>query len=302
MKSLLLAATSMLAIVTFSHAQLSILPQAGFERSSSSLRYNSLSAPAINTSLRAGLRADYRFKSGSGPFINIGTSAAPASFEFSNEGSLLSQKAMVSNTLRLRIESGYQYTSKPIRLGKNKPIASIKAARSASANTYQKKSCGASSCRAHCSASSSKALHKTVNNALSMRLQPSLAVAYVPAAAENFEQTTAGFEYNASNWKTALVPAIGFEFDRGNQKLFTITAFYTRPMGMKGEAVTSYSGNKPVITIINPKTATWGLSAGIPFSMGKKQNIIKQKDIPVIKRDVKSTQSRRCTRSYSQWQ
>jgi len=106
-----------------------------------------------------------------------------------------------------------------------------------------------------------------------MRLQPSLALAYVPATAENYKQTPAGFEYNAGNWNTAVVPAIGFEFGKGNQRLFTITAFYTRPMGMKEEAVTSSSGNKPVVTAINPKAATWGLTAGIPISMGKKQNI-----------------------------
>jgi hypothetical protein len=303
MKSLLLAATLMLATATFSHAQLSILPQAGFEQSRSSLRYNALSASAINTTnLRASLKADYRFKSGHGPFINIGTSPGPVNFSFGNEGSLLRQEAVVSNKLRLRIESGYQYTSKPIRLGKSKPTAGIKAARPASANTYPKKSCGASSYRPHCSASSTKALSKPVNKALSMRLQPSLAVAYVPAAAENYKQTTAGFDYNAGNWKTAVVPAIGFEFDKGNQRLFTITAFYTRPMGMKGETVTSYSGNKPVVTAINPKAATWGLTAGIPISIGKKQNINKQRAINVIKKEVKTTQYKRCTRSYSQWQ
>src|SRR5215204_5246128 len=103
---------------SIAHAQLSFLPQVGFEQSRANLNYNSLSTSNVEGNLKASLKMDYRFKGGHGPFINLGTSPAPAIFAFNNTGDLVKGFEAAENNLQFRIETGYQYTSKPIRFGK----------------------------------------------------------------------------------------------------------------------------------------------------------------------------------------
>jgi hypothetical protein len=67
---------------------------------------------------------------------------------------------------------------------------------------------------------------------------------------------------------------MGFEFARGKQRLFTITAFYTKGLGNLDETITSIQNNKDVNNLVNSNTSSWGLMAGVPFSFTKKQKVV----------------------------
>ena len=130
------------------------------------------------------------------------------------------------------------------------------------------------------------------NSNLNMRLQPSLALAYIPSTNESLKQTASGFEYNAAAWKTAIVPAMGFEFAKGPQRLFTLSVFYTKPLGQNEETFTSSSVAKPTITRLAPTASSWGMTVGVPFSFAKANNNKVKKE----KRECNRIYYRKCSK------
>lgn len=289
MKPLLLLGCVLLA-GTAVRAQFSLLPYAGFEQSRNTLRFgNALAASDINGNLKAGVKMDYHLKGGHSPFFNLTTSPSPVRFAFDNTGSLLN--SFQQNGLQLRLEGGYQYSSKPIQLKKGTP--SVNASRyQTNANTYgQHKSCGGCS-GSRCGRTSSNTVSKqSVNNVLNMRLQPSLALAYIPASTQTVKQSANGFDYTAGTWKTALVPAMGFEFAKGNQRLFTLTAFYTRPLSQKEASVTTSAEGKTYAMNLQPQSTTWGLTLGVPVSFAKAKTV---KPFTERKENTRTYYHRRC--------
>jgi hypothetical protein len=105
--------------------------------------------------------------------------------------------------------------------------------------------------------------------------------------------TPAGFTYTPG-WKTAIVPAMGFEFAKGSQRLFTLGVFYTSPIGQKEEAVNTLMESKTVTTNLQPRTSSWGVTLGVPFSFAKSGTSSTAKT-----RTVNSTTEKKgCSRSY----
>ena len=284
MKPLLLLGCSLLA-ATAAHTQFSLLPYAGFEQSRNTVG-NAISASEINGNLKAGLKMLLQYKGGHTPFLNFTTSPAPVQFSFDNAGSLLN--SFQQGGLRFRLEGGYQYNSKPIFFGKKTGTFKRSISVTPTANSFERKSCGAYS--SHCGARRTMTKAAPVNNALNMRLQPSLALAYVPAAAKGLEQSANGFTYTVGSWKTALVPALGFAFAKGASRLFTLGVFYTHPFGQKDQTVTSFREGKTYVTNLQPQTSTWGLSLGLPLSFGK--------SIRPTKAVKSTTEKRGCNRTY----
>jgi hypothetical protein len=128
-----------------------------------------------------------------------------------------------------------------------------------------------------------------------MRLQPSVAVAYIPSSTQSITQKAGGFDYTPT-WRTAVVPALGFEFAKGNQRLFTVSAFYTAPLGQKEQSVTTSVESKTITTSLQPRLATWGVTMGIPFNFAKaKKDARVMNQAPSVNH---STQKKGCTRSY----
>lgn len=289
MKSTVLTAALLLLTAAVTHAQLSFLPQLGFEKGTTCLNYNELSASSMQTAFRANLKTDYRFKGGHGPYVSLGTSPAPMSFSFTNAGALTEGYNAVKNNLQFRIETGYQYTSLPIQLKKKAtaPTTDV-TSQNLDENIYQRKSCGSSTYKSSCG-SKKKNSKSGFANGLTMRLQPSLGVAYIPSNTQAITETSNGFQY-ASAWKTAIVPAMGFEFANGKQRFLTLTVFYTKPVGMDEETFTSGSSLKAVTTNISPSASTWGITAGVPFSFVK-SNVSKTKK---QKKDCQRIIYRRC--------
>jgi hypothetical protein len=267
MKPIVLTGALALLGATTLNAQLSLLPQAGFEQARTSLNYgNGLSARDINGTLKAGLQAGYHLKGGHTPFVRLATSPAATRFAFNNAGDLVSRTA--TSDLLFRLEAGYQYSSKPISLGKKGAGSKAPVAEATPETVVQRSSCGAVTYRSSCGSKTRASKLASPGN-LNMRLQPSLALAYIPSNTESSKQTANGFDHTAAAWKTALVPALGFEFAKGNQRLFTLTAFYTRPLQQTEEAATYGSGTKSFTLPLQSKTSTWGMTFGVPFGFSK---------------------------------
>jgi hypothetical protein len=291
MKSTVLTGLLCLATGATLHAQFSFLPQVGFEQSRTTLNYNSLSASGVEGNLRASLKMDYRLKGGHGPYVNLGTSPAPVNFAFDNAGQLMKGIQQAENHLQFRMEAGYQYTSKAIQFGKRKSSVSTSTPEQITETATRKQSCGSATYKSHCSSKKKIAKTALANTNLNMRLQPSVGVAYLPSANEGLKQTANGFEY-AANWKTALVPAMGFEFAKGKQRLFTLTVFYTQPLGMQDESFTTSTGTKAVVTNLAPTASTWGMTVGVPFSFAKAAASKPKTE----KKEYTKTYYRRCVR------
>lgn len=293
MKPTLLIGCALLA-GTAAHAQFSLLPYAGFEQSNNSLRYGSgYSAAAVNGNLKAGIRADYQLKGGHSPFVNLTTSPAPVSFRFDRAGSLLNAAEAVRGSLQFRLEAGYLYNSKSISLGKKK-LASLPTQEAVTVTRVRKSKCGSYTYKSHCGSKTRSMQSIPENKTLNMRLQPALALAYLPSSSETIKHTANGFEYTAGTWKTALVPSLGFAFARGDKPLFTLTAFYTRALGQPEELALTQVESKIVQTSLQQQTATWGLSLGLPISFAK-QKAASVKTV-TEKKVYRKTSYKRCIR------
>src|SRR5687767_14489346 len=127
-------------------AQFSLLPQVGFENSRTNISYNNLndfSPLGVKFSPQASLRMDYKFKKGHGPFLGVSSSRSLVSFSFSDPDNGMNIFNATTGDMQLRLEGGYQYSSKPIYFNKNKSQRSSVSSKSSYYKTSgQKKSCG----------------------------------------------------------------------------------------------------------------------------------------------------------------
>ena len=82
-----------------------------------------------------------------------------------------------------------------------------------------------------------------------------------------------GYQYNAGDYKTAIVSGLGFEFDKGKQRLFTLSLFYSKGFGnLKSEEIPP-AENKAGSTYLTSRSPSWGMMVGIPFSLAKTKKV-----------------------------
>jgi hypothetical protein len=115
----------------------------------------------------------------------------------------------------------------------------------------------------------------------SLKLQPSLGIAYTPAAQNKMITKTDGYSYIAGDYRTALVSGMGFEFGKGKQRLFTMTVHYAKGLGSnETETIITDQAIKPVVNSYRSSTSNWGMTFGIPISLtkAKKSSAKQQKE------------------------
>ena len=271
------AATSLvlgLLLATTSHSQLSFLPQIGFEQAKTSVRINdvsSFSPMGFVNNFKANLRMDYRFKKGHGPYIGLGTAPGAIAFSFADATNVATNFNAVSNSLQFRMEAGYQYSSKPINLTKASKKESVKATTQHTQTRYR---CGSYYNQGSRHRTATAAKVKPSDN-LNLRLQPSVGVAYTPSIKDNLITTGSGYQYNAGNYKTAVVTGMGLEFGKGKQRLFTLSVFHTKGLGKLDEqSINNLENEKLPNTTLNSKSSGWGVMLGVPFSLAKTKKLI----------------------------
>lgn len=291
--------TGLFAVCGFAaSAQLSLVPQVGFENSRTNISYNDLSefSPlGVKFSPQASLRMDYKFKKGHGPFLGISSSRSLVSYSFTDPEYGMNIYTANAGDMQFRLEGGYQYSTKPIFFNKNK--SNQNSSRSYH-NSYKsqntKKSCGSeytsrSSCgkaktesySSRCG-SSSKANQNLAKKEKGpwMKIQPSIGMAYIPSAMTDVVAKTQGgqtvYEYQAGNWKTGLIAGAGFEFGKNSHRLFTVNINYFNGIGnLDKQTLTTVSSGKTTTTYLQSDVSGWNMRIGIPFTLSK--NPAKQK-------------------------
>lgn len=266
------------------NAQFSILPQLGFENSRTCIKVNELSSFSpigAKISPQAGIRLDYKFKQLHGPYIGVATSRSVVNFNFSDAATAMNNFTASRGNTQFRLEGGYQVTTKPIYFKKSG--STNKSSKVHCQKITQRTSCGYTMTRSSCTSKKSIATPaKSRDKGTWVRIQPSLGVAYIPSTQSSGINTKSmaaqtSYEYNAGNWKTALISGVGFEFGKNAQSSFMISVNYLRGLGNMGtQSVTSVSGNKPTNTSLSSNTTGWNLRLGIPINLGKKP-VAKQK-------------------------
>jgi hypothetical protein len=299
------AALTILCFVALGYAanaqRFSLLAQVGFENSNTKISYNDLrsfSPLGIRFSPQPGLQLNYSSKQGHGFFLGVASSRSIVSFSFTDPENGMNNFIATTGNMQLRLEGGYQFSTKPISLNGSKQPSVKKQ----SANNPAKKSCGSYSSRSSCMRSCNHSnchsgnSNKVTQSGLSkntnswVRLQPSIGIGVIPVVKTDVTTTTQGgqttYQYNAGNWKTALLAGAGFEFGRGSTRQFTVTVNYFKGIGnLNDKSISSASGVKSVTTTLHSSVSGWNMKVGIPFTLESKKPAIKN-------RTEKNTQQR----------
>jgi len=272
--------------------KLSLTPQVGFENSRTSVNYNNLGSFAPlggEFNPQISLRLDYKFKQGFGPYIGASTSRSGVLYGFNDIENGMSSYVATKANMQLRMEAGYQYTTKPIFFNKSKQSTNTSKTKSSG-----KSSCGSYSYRSNCSRSySSRSSHCQSKNTAAkkaenknkggwVRLQPSIGIGYIAAPNTDIVTKTGGgqtaYEYRAGNWNTAFLTGMGFEFGRNNQRLLNVSINYFAGIGnMEKQTVSNESDIKTSYATLESKASGWNMRIGIPFTLAEKKTT-KQKN------------------------
>lgn len=295
MKPAAFATAVFLCLGTAAYSQWSILPQVGMEKLNSSLRVNGAEAISSldgNSSFKAALRTDYRFKGGHGPYLSVGSSPSAIQLAFSNPEDVVNNYTQESNGLQFRLEGGYGLSTKPIYFKKGAGKQTVTKTKKETSTTVIKKSCGSYTYTYRCQRS--KVPEKQAKNtALNMRLQPAVGMAYLPNTKADIAQEGSSYIYRAGNWNTGFVSSLGFEFAKGASRFLTLQLSYTKGIGnLDTRTLSTVSGAKNVTTSFSSTASSWALSAGVPLILGKKPAV---KNAP--KQEVEKTKTyKRCSR------
>ncbi len=277
-------------------AQLSLTPKFGLEQTRTSVKYNDLSSYAplgTLSSPQVALRMDYKFKKFHGPFIGLATNRSLISYSFANPETGMTDYTASRGEMLLRIETGYQFSFKPIYF--NKPNSSGKSSSdyksSYNKSTTIKIRCGsASRAMKQCGSNSKSSLAKyKKDNRMNMRIQPLAGFAFITSpetsVSSEIENGQAVSKYNAGNWNTAFITGADFEFGKGSRRIFVVGFQYLKGMGNMGtETITTTSTNKTTTTYLASDASSWNVTIGFPIMLSKnksaKQQVaVKQKEV-----------------------
>jgi hypothetical protein len=262
------------------NSQFTILPQAGFENSNTKISYNNLPyvSPVTQMQPKFGLRADYKFKNGFGPFAGISTSRPLVSYSFSDPEKGMTEYNASMGNMQAQLQAGLQYTSKPIFF--KKQTSASKTSKTVETTTSNHSSYSSGCTRnfsySGCGTKKSTTPEKTKaqNTGWAFRLQPSAGIGFIPSNVEDLVTSPAGsqnnYTYNAGNNKATLLTSMGFEFAKNEKRLFTLSVNYFTGLGSNATSFTSESAGKTTTTLLNSKLSGWGATLGIPISFTKK--------------------------------
>ena len=294
MRSLALSGLFIVSALAMNAQKLSLTPQVGFENSRTSVNYNDIGSFAPlggEFNPQVSLRLDYKFKQGFGPYIGASTSRSGVLYSFNDIENGMNVYAATKANMQLRMEAGYQYTTKPIFFNKAKQSTGGSTSKNKSPG---KSSYGSYSSRSRCSKSyssqssrcqSKSSAAKKIENKNKggwVRLQPSMGIGYIAAPKTDIVTKTDGsltaYEYRAGNWNTAFLTGMGFEFGRNNQRLLNVSINYFAGIGnMDKQTISNESGIKTTYATLESKASGWNMRVGIPFTLAEK-NSTKQKN------------------------
>ena len=278
--------------------QLTLLPQAGLENSSTTVQLNNQAffAPlGAQLSPKLGARLDYKFKKGHGPYLGISTNRSVATVDFSSPENGMKIIATSPANLRLHVEGGYQVSTKPIYFTRSK--ASSKPTPVIREYTYTKSRCGGSMYSSYHRKSPVNApVAKPTEKGWYVSIQPMAGAAFIPSVNEDVSTQVQGnqtsYKYQAGNWNSAIIAGTGLEFGKNVEKKFTVTISYLKGLGnLNTRSIATTSGGKTTINNLYSNVSNWSLTAGIPITLYKKkaavQPQIREVKVEEMKRERK---------------
>lgn len=272
-----------------SNAQFSILPQLGMETLRTTIQsgnFSSFSPAGLQFAPRLSVRAAYNLKSGQGAFVGIATGSPAVQFKFADPNSAREAFTTATKDIQLRLEAGYQFTSKPITLKKSANTNVVNtgnyvhrygqsegsAGRSCAA---RRMSCGMRSAASRASNAVVTAVPK--DNGVYLRIKPLIGIALAPSQRGVSTEKSAGrttYNYIAGS-NTALIAGTAFEIGKRNEPGLVLSVNYLGGLGNNTQTITSSDVLKPTVTTFSSMTSGFNISVGVPLSF-KKKTVITQ--------------------------
>lgn len=262
------------------NAQLSITPRVGIEQAFTNVQYNNssgISPMHANFSPQVGLRADYLFGKKHGPFVGIASNRSVVTYEFTNPETGDKNFSSSQGNWKLRLEAGYQVSSKAISLGKTVPTPSKQAIKSLSP-------CAA---RKMMQAQTTAAKKPVVN----LRIQPYAGVAFVPnpqtAIASAVKSNETVYQYSAANWTSAFITGVNFAFAKGSVNKYVVGVQYLKGIGnLNKQTLTTPTESKMMSTQLSSSASAWNVTVGMPLNFTKNKPAVQSaeavKQVPIV--------------------
>lgn len=289
--------TILLVLIAWGHVttaqKLRLVPQTGFDKIRTNISQNDGSFTSLKNCITSnlGLRMEYNFRKGHGPYVELLTNRSIVGVDFATKESGVQQETVSRGDKRYSIGAGYQLNSKAIQLTKSKASSP----KEITGSSYKKQCIGYTS---RCGQKKEIKNVRSQNNGWTMRVQPALGAAYIPRQEDVVHQTGA-FRYNAGNTNVAIISRLGFEFAKNRQSVIMLAVVYQKGIGNLDEvSVSSTTGTKTNVTRLNSKTSSWGFTAGIPITLYKKKPPVKKYMMKITERktvtEKKSSSPSKC--------
>lgn len=266
------------------NAQFSVTPRVGIEQAFTSVQYNNTSCISpmdANISPQVALRADYLINKRHGPFVGIASNRSLITYEFTNPETGDKEFTSSHGDWKLRLEAGYQVSSKAISLGRT--------SKKSNAATPLKVE---SPCAARKMMLAQAAVAK--KPVMNMRIQPYAGMAFVPnpqtAITTAMRSNETVYQYSAGNWTSAFITGVNLAFAKGDVNKYVIGLQYLHGIGnMNDETLTSPLDGKELNTQLSSSASAWNLTVGMPLNFTKSKPAVQkaaapQKPVPVVQK------------------
>ncbi|MBO9201846.1 MULTISPECIES: hypothetical protein [Niastella] len=268
------------------NAQFSVSPRVGIEQAFNCVKYNNSSCInpiSPNISPQVSVRADYLFNNVHGPFVGIASNRSLVTYEFANPETGDKEFTSAQGDWKLRLEAGYQVSSKAIALGK-----AAKQTTEPAVSTANLSPCAA----ARVMRAQAAVPQKPV---MSLRVQPYAGMAFVPNPEPGITTAVQGsetvYQYHAGNYTSAFITGVNLAFAKGSVSKYVIGIQYLKGIGnMNTETLNTTIENKLTTTTLSSSSSAWNINIGIPLSFSKnKQQAAPAKAVAPVKRETPAT-------------
>lgn len=256
------------------NAQFSVTPRVGIEQALTCVKVNDnsrISPMSSNFSPQVGLRADYLIDKKHGPFVGIASSRSIVTYEFTNPETGDKNFTSTQGDWKLRLEAGYQVSTKAISLKKLVPVPAKQAIQSMSP-------CAARKMMLAQAAAAKKP-------AMNVRIQPYAGMAFIPnpatAITSAFKSNETVYQYSAGNWTSAVITGVNFAFAKGDINKYVVGIQYLKGLSnLSTETLTTAAESKVLSTQLSSKSAAWNVTVGMPLNFTKSKPAIQKTEMP----------------------
>ena len=256
-------------------AQFSVTPRVGIEQAFTCVQYNNttcINPMSSNFSPQIALRMDYLFHKTHGPFVGVATNRSIVTYEFTNPETGDKEFTASPGDWKMRLEAGYQVSSKPIALGRTVKPATMK---------------GPEVVQTPCAARKMMLVQAAVAQkpVMNVRIQPYVGMAFVPnpqtAISSAFRSNETVYQYSAGNFTSAFISGVNLAFAKGNVSKFVLGVQYLKGIGnLNTETMTSALDNKQLNTQLSSSASAWNLTIGMPLSFSKSKPAVQKIPAP----------------------